>query len=102
MQYKITVNNGNNFHQESLLSSDYEINSKLCNKENKDLIYSIKGKKILNGILHYELESESGQIYLSEFALKERFLQIDDNQNNIKKPPISTLYSKITDTVSKN
>ena len=84
------------------MNNDYEINSKLCNKENKDLIYSITGKKYLNGILHYQLESESGQIYLSEFALKERFLQINNNLNNIKKPPISTLYSKITDTVSKN
>ena len=84
------------------MNNDYEINSKLCNKENKDLIYSITGKKYLNGILHYQLESESGQIYLSEFALKKRFLQINNNQNDIKKPTVSTLYSKITDTVSKN
>tara|TARA_B100000579_G_C22559960_1_gene723887 strand:+ start:75 stop:329 length:255 start_codon:yes stop_codon:yes gene_type:complete len=84
------------------LNNDYEINSKLCNKENKDLIYSISGKKYLNGILHYQLESESGQIYLSEFALKERFLQIDNNINNLKKPLVSSLYSKITDTVSRN
>tara|TARA_B100000965_G_C19160801_1_gene570245 strand:- start:255 stop:509 length:255 start_codon:yes stop_codon:yes gene_type:complete len=84
------------------LDNDYEINSKLCNKENKDLIYSISGKKYLNGILHYQLESESGQIYLSEFALKERFLQIDNNINNLKKPLVSSLYSKITDTVSRN
>ncbi len=84
------------------MNNDYEINSKLCNKENKDLIYSITGKKYLNGILHYQLESESGQIYLSEFALKERFLQIDNNINNLKKPLVSSLYSKITDTVSRN
>ncbi len=84
------------------MNNDYEINSKLCNKENKDLIYSISGKKYLNGILHYQLESESGQIYLSEFALKERFLQIDNNINNLKKPLVSSLYSKITDTVSRN
>ncbi len=84
------------------MDNDYEINSKLCNKENKDLIYSISGKKYLNGILHYQLESESGQIYLSEFALKERFLQIDNNINNLKKPLVSSLYSKITDTVSRN
>ena len=84
------------------MDNDYEINSKLCNKENKDFIYSISGKKYLNGILHYQLESESGQIYLSEFALKERFLQIDNNINNLKKPLVSSLYSKITDTVSRN
>ena len=66
-----------------ILGSDFEIDSKLCNKENRDLIYSIIGKKVLNGILHYQLESSSGQIYLSEFALKERFLLVDkNNQNN--------------------
>ena len=86
-----------------ILGSDFEIDSKLCNKENRDLIYSIIGKKVLNGILHYQLESSSGQIYLSEFALKERFLLVDkNNQNKIKKPPVSLLYSKITDTLSKN
>ena len=42
----------------------YEINTKLCNKDNKDLIYSICGKKHLNGILHYLLESDTGKIYL--------------------------------------
>ena len=85
------------------MDKDYQIDSILCNKENRDLIYSITGKKILNGILHYQLESGSGQIYLSEFALKERFLHIDQNNlNKIKKPPVSSLYTKITNTVSKN
>ena len=84
------------------MDTDFEINSKLCNKENRDLIYSIIGKKVLNGILHYHLESGSGQIYLSEFALKERFLLIDNNLDKLKKPQVSSLYSKITDTLSKN
>ena len=86
-----------------ILDTDFEINSKLCNKENRDLIYSIIGKKVLNGILHYHLQSGSGQIYLSEFALKERFLLIDKNNlDKLKKPQVSSLYSKITDTLSKN
>ena len=75
----------------------------ICNRENKDLVYKITGKKHLNGILHYQLLSDSGEIYLSEFAIKERFLFMSDKENNLKneKPAISRLYSKITDTVSK-
>ena len=81
----------------------YEINTKLCNKENNDLTYSISGKKHLNGILHYLLESDNGQFYLSEYAVKERYILIDTERmsENIK-PAVSKLYSKITDTVSKN
>ncbi len=81
----------------------YHINSKICNKENKDLIYKITGKKHLNGILHYTLVSDSGEIYLSEYALKERFIFIRENEQNCNnnKPAISRLYSKITNTVNK-
>ena len=54
-----------------VMEKDYELNSKICNKENTDLIYLIIGKKYLNGILHYHLESETGQIYLALGALTE-------------------------------
>ena len=79
----------------------YEINTRLCNKENKDLVYSICGKKHLNGILHYLLESDSGNIYLSEHAIKERYLIINKDCE-IDKPVVSRLYTKITDTVTKS
>ena len=79
----------------------YEINTRLCNKENKDLVYSICGKKHLNGILHYLLESDSGKIYLSEHAIKERYLIINKDFE-IDKPVVSRLYTKITDTVTKS
>ncbi len=58
---------------------NYQINSKVRNKDNYDLIYSIIGKKNLNGIMHYQLQSNTSEIYLSEFALNERFIQVDPN-----------------------
>ncbi len=84
------------------MEKTYDINTKLCCKENKDLVYFISAKKHLNGILHYLLESDHGQIYLSEFAVKDRYLHIDvESKTNNIRPAISRLYSKITDTVSK-
>tara|TARA_B100001173_G_C15906303_1_gene512179 strand:- start:531 stop:779 length:249 start_codon:yes stop_codon:yes gene_type:complete len=82
------------------MEKTYEINTKLCNKENRDLIYSISGKKHLNGILHYLLESGSGKIYLSEHAIKERYIVINKDCE-IEKPVVSRLYTKITNTVTK-
>ena len=83
------------------MEKTYEINTKLCSKENKDLIYSISGKKHLNGILHYLLESDSGKIYLSEFAIKDRYFIIN-NECDIEKPVVSRLYTKIQNTVTKS
>ncbi len=83
------------------MDKNFEINSRICSKENSDLVYSITGKKHLNGILHYQLESESGKIYLSEFAVKDRFLRIEKNEHP-EKHAVSKLYTKITETVNKS
>ena len=57
---------------------EIDIGLSIYNKENKDLTYTIVDKKEMNGILHYLIESRSrtntGSIYLSEFAIKERFI----------------------------
>ena len=81
---------------------NYQINSKVRNKDNYDLIYSIIGKKNLNGIMHYQLQSNTSEIYLSEFALNERFIQVDPNDeyNNVK-PVVSRIYSKIVRSLTK-
>ena len=85
------------------MEKDYQLNSKICNKENSDLTYLVIGKKHLNGILHYHLESDTGRIYLSEFALKDRYVKIENIKNNdTKKPIVSRLYSKITNNLNKN
>ena len=60
----------------------------------------------MNGILHYLIESRSktnsGSIYLSEFAIKERFNILKESDFVIEtKPSVSNLYSKITDSVNK-
>ena len=83
------------------MEKNYDIDSMVCSKENTDLCYTIIGKKHLNGILHYHLESDSGKIFLSEFAIKDRFIKID-SQEQIKKPIVSKLYTRITDTVQKS
>ena len=80
---------------------DIEIGSIVCSKENRDMSYTVIGKKHLNNILHYQLESDSGKIYLSEFAVKDRFIKVDSDEQ-IKKPVVSKLYTKITDTVQKS
>ena len=44
-------------------------------KDNLDIVYSITGKKLLNGILHYKLQSDnSEEIFLSEHAVNDRFV----------------------------
>ena len=83
------------------MEKDIKIGSIVCSRENRDMSYTVTGKKHLNNILHYHLESESGKIYLSEFAVKDRFIKIDESEQ-LKKPVVSRLYTKITDTVHKS
>ena len=85
---------------------EIDIGLSIYNKENKDLTYTIVDKKEMNGILHYLIESRgktnSGSIYLSEYAIKERFNILKESDFNVEtKPSVSNLYSKITDSVNK-
>ncbi len=85
---------------------EIDIGLSIYNKENKDLTYTIIDKKEMNGILHYLIESRaivgSGSIYLSEYAIKERFNILKESDLNVEtKPSVSNLYSKITDSVNK-
>ena len=85
---------------------EIDIGLSIYNKENKDLTYTIVDKKEMNGILHYLIESRArastGSIYLSEFAIKERFNILKESDLNIEtKPSVSNLYSKITESVNK-
>ena len=85
---------------------EIDIGSIISNKENNDLTYTIVDKKEMNGILHYLIESRSrvnsGSIYLSEYAVKERFNILKESDLIVeKKPSVSNLYSKITDSVNK-
>ena len=83
------------------MEKDIKIGSIVCSRENRDMSYTVTGKKHLNNILHYQLESDSGKIYLSEFAIKDRFIKVDE-RDQLKKPVVSRLYTKITDTVHKS
>ena len=85
---------------------EIDIGSSISNKENNDLTYTIVDKKEMNGILHYLIESRSrvnsGSIYLSEYAIKERFNILKESDLIVEtKPSVSNLYSKITDSVNK-
>ena len=85
---------------------EIDIGLSIYNKENNDLTYTIIDKKEMNGILHYLIESRArastGSIYLSEYAIKERFNILKDSDLNVDtKPSVSNLYSKITDSVNK-
>ena len=85
---------------------EIDIGLSIYNKENKDLTYTIVDKKEMNGILHYLIESRArtstGSIYLSEYAIKERFNVLKESDINVEtKPSVSNLYSKITDSVNK-
>ena len=85
---------------------EIDIGLSIYNKENNDLTYTIIDKKEMNGILHYLIESRArastGSIYLSEYAIKERFNILKDSDINAQtKPSVSNLYSKITDSVNK-
>ena len=58
-----------------LKMAEIEINTKIFKKDNLDIVYSITGKKHLNGILHYKLKTDnSEEIFLSEHAIKDRFV----------------------------
>ena len=85
---------------------EIDIGLSIYNKENKDLTYTIVDKKEMNGILHYLIESRArastGSIYLSEYAIKERFNVLKESDINVEtKPSVSNLYSKITDSVNR-
>ena len=85
---------------------EIDIGLSIYNKENNDLTYTIVDKKEMNGILHYLIESRArastGSIYLSEYAIKERFNILKESDFVIEtKPSVSNLYSKITDSVNK-
>ena len=85
---------------------EIDIGTTISNKENNDLTYTIIDKKEMNGILHYLIESRSrvnsGSIYLSEYAIKERFNILKESDLIVEtKPSVSNLYSKITDSVNK-
>ena len=85
---------------------EIDIGLSIYNKENRDLTYTIVDKKEMNGILHYLIESRArastGSIYLSEYAIKERFNVLKESDINVEtKPSVSNLYSKITDSVNK-
>ena len=85
---------------------EIDIGTTISNKENNDLTYTIVDKKEMNGILHYLIESRSrvnsGSIYLSEYAIKERFNILKESDLLAEtKPSVSNLYSKITDSVNK-
>ena len=85
---------------------EIDIGLSIYNKENKDLTYTIDYKKEMNGILHYLIESRArastGSIYLSEYAIKERFNILKESDLNVEtKPSVSNLYLKITDSVNK-
>ena len=75
--------------------ADIELNTKIYRKDNLDIVYSITGKKHLNGILHYKLKSEnSEEIFLSEHAVNDRFVtegrHCADTKNSV-----SRLFTKI-------
>ena len=75
--------------------TEIELNTKIFKKDNLDIVYSITGKKLLNGILHYKLKSEnSGEIVLSEFAINDRFIT---DAKHCEKPhnSVSRLFTKI-------
>ena len=85
---------------------EIDIGLTISNKENNDLTYTIVDKKEMNGILHYLIESRSrvnsGSIYLSEYAIKERFNILKESDLIVEtKPSVSNLYSKITASVNK-
>jgi hypothetical protein len=75
--------------------ADIELKTKIFRKDNLDIVYSITGKKYLNGILHYKLKSESSEeIFLSEHAVKDRFVT-EANHCSQPKNTVSRLFTKI-------
>ncbi len=75
--------------------SEIELNTKVFRKDNLDIVYSITGKKHLNGILHYKLKSENSQeIFLSEHAINDRFVT-EAKHCKEEKNTVSRLFTKI-------
>ncbi|MDC0227562.1 hypothetical protein OAK51_03595 [Alphaproteobacteria bacterium] len=75
--------------------AEIEIDSKIYRKDNLDIVYSITGKKLLNGILHYKLKSDtSEEIFLSEYAIKDRFVS-ESTRCEESKSSVSRLFSKL-------
>ena len=75
--------------------AEIEINTKIFRKDNLDIVYSITGKKFLNGILHYKLQSDnSEEIFLSEHAVNDRFVT-EAKHCAQPKNSVSRLFTKI-------
>ena len=75
--------------------AEIEINTKIFRKDNLDIVYSITGKRILNGILHYKLRSDnSEEIFLSEHAINDRFVT-EAKHCAQPKNSVSRLFTKI-------
>ena len=75
--------------------AEIDINTKIYRKDNLDIVYSIIGKKQLNGILHYRLKSEnSEEIFLSEYAVNDRFVT-EAKYCAQPKNAVSRLFTKI-------
>ena len=75
--------------------TEIEINTKIYRKDNLDISFSVSGKKILNGILHYKLKSQNDEeIFLSEFAVNDRFITENKHCDKDTKS-VSRLFSKI-------
>ena len=73
-----------------------EINSKIFRKDNLDLVYFITEKKILNGILHYKFKSEnSDEIFLSEFAIRDRYMSETESENYKQSKLVSRLFTNL-------
>ena len=74
----------------------FELDTKIYKKDNLDLVYLITEKKKLNGIMHYKLKSEnSNEIFLSEIAVKDRFVSEIKDSQKLKKKSVSRLFSKL-------
>ena len=77
------------------MMAEIELNTKIFRKDNLDIVYSITGKKHLNGILHYRLKSEnSEEIFLSEYAVNDRFVT-EAKYCAQPKNSVSRLFTKI-------
>ena len=75
--------------------AEIEINTRIFKKDNLDITFSISGKKLLNGILHYRLKSQNSEgIYLSEFAVNDRFITESKYCEQSNKS-VSTIIKKI-------
>ena len=80
--------------------AEIELNTKIFRKDNLDIVYSITGKKYLNGILHYKLKSESSEeIFLSEHAVNDRFVT-ESNYRSRHSSRYATTYTALLSGVA--